>query len=572
MGKCNAGLSRFRVRAVALGMASVGVFASAAVLPVHGETLVQALGDDGRVSISRVEVTGVHAFDAAAIEALVSKHTPTGNIWTPVEIDALRLEITNLYVSSGYVSSGALVEPGQDVSAGVLSVKVVEGALGNVKVSGNGWLAAAYVESRARLGASTPFNMEQFGQRLQIMLQDPVIGTVNAKVKPGAALGVADIDLELTRGRMIEATASVANSRSPSIGAVQSDLGVVFRNVTGWGDAVTVNGSYSAGLSGGGVSISLPLAPNDIRLNASVQVNDTLVIEEPFDAIDIEGTSLDYEIGVVWPLFRTPLEEVNVGASLVHRESRTTLLGSPFSFSPGVVNGEAKLTALKLSQAWNHRFSDGIFAARSVVTLGLDLWNDVDPVVCSCPPAVKPGPDGVFAAWMVQLQLAQRLKTGLETGDLSSLLIARIDGQLAEDSLLPMEKLSIGGVDTVRGFRSNTLVRDSGVTMSAELRIPVFRFQLLSDGTDPAAGAFELAAFADYGFAADRNDSTSGLSELYSTGLGFRWEPIRTLSTEFYYGQDLQNVPDPAVKALVDRGIHFRVGMNVGEVIDDLLQ
>ncbi|MGB3650239.1 MAG: ShlB/FhaC/HecB family hemolysin secretion/activation protein, partial [Rivularia sp. (in: cyanobacteria)] len=52
-------------------------------------------------------------------------------------------------------------------------------------------------------------------------------------------------------------------------------------------------------------------------------------------------------------------------------------------------------------------------------------------------------------------------------------LLTSINTQLTPDSLLSLERFSIGGVDTVRGYRQNQLVSDNGVLGAVELRIPL---------------------------------------------------------------------------------------------------
>jgi hemolysin activation/secretion protein len=54
-----------------------------------------------------------------------------------------------------------------------------------------------------------------------------------------------------------------------------------------------------------------------------------------------------------------------------------------------------------------------------------------------------------------------------------NLLVARIDTQLTPDSLLSLERFSMGGVDTVRGYRQNQLVADNGILGSVEVRVPL---------------------------------------------------------------------------------------------------
>jgi hemolysin activation/secretion protein len=57
----------------------------------------------------------------------------------------------------------------------------------------------------------------------------------------------------------------------------------------------------------------------------------------------------------------------------------------------------------------------------------------------------------VFFSWMGQFQWVQRLSPRV-------LMLAKINTQLTPDSLLSLEKISIGGVDTVRGYGQNQLM------------------------------------------------------------------------------------------------------------------
>lgn len=70
--------------------------------------------------------------------------------------------------------------------------------------------------------------------------------------------------------------------------------------------------------------------------------------------------------------------------------------------------------------------------------------------------------------------------------------LARIATQLTPDSLLPLEQFSIGGVDTVRGYRQNQFVADNGITGSLEIRFPIVK--------DPGGfGTIQIAPFFDFG-------------------------------------------------------------------------
>lgn len=58
-------------------------------------------------------------------------------------------------------------------------------------------------------------------------------------------------------------------------------------------------------------------------------------------------------------------------------------------------------------------------------------------------------------------------------GDLNLQLVTRASTQLPPNPLLAIKNLSIGGRDTVQGYRENQRVRDYGLGLSLELRIPL---------------------------------------------------------------------------------------------------
>jgi hemolysin activation/secretion protein len=155
------------------------------------------------------------------------------------------------------------------------------------------------------------------------------------------------------------------------------------------------------------------------------------------------------------------------------RQSETFLLNDiPYSFSEGPENGKSKITALRFSQDWNNRSTTQVLAARSQFSFGLDAFGAT---------VNDSGTDAQFISWLGQFQWVKALG-----GDV--ILIARAGAQLSFDSLLPIEQFSIGGVDTVRGYRQNQRVADNGVVGSVEVRFPIIRD---SDGI----GTIQLAPF-----------------------------------------------------------------------------
>ena len=108
------------------------------------------------------------------------------------------------------------------------------------------------------------------------------------------------------------------------------------------------------------------------------------------------------------------------------------------------------------------------------------------------------------------------------------MLFLKMEGQYTSDTLIPVEKLSMGGYNCMRGYRTRGYIGDYGFYGTAELRTPILVdacASLFSDRTDKAPiDRFQLLGFVDYGWTAF-NDLPSGYDDnefIFSAGVGAR--------------------------------------------------
>ena len=136
--------------------------------------------------------------------------------------------------------------------------------------------------------------------------------------------------------------------------------------------------------------------------------------------------------------------------------------------------------------------------------------------------------------WILRWQLArlQPLFGWLDTTRKKELhqwtLFSKLEGQITSDVLIPTEKLSLGGYNTVRGYHSRGYLGDSGAYGTFELRTPILVdtcASLFSDreGKSPF-DRIQGVLFTDYGYTR-YNDLPSGYDDdewLWSVGFGLR--------------------------------------------------
>lgn len=475
------------------------------------------------VQIESVEVLGSTVFSEAELQEAIAPWL--GKTATFADLLALRTTITALYTGNGYVTSGAFL-PAQDLQGGRIQIQVVEGAIEAIDIEGLNRLRPGYVRDRLTRAAQTPIHLPDLEAALQQLQRDPRFSTIQTELSAGTAPGLSRLTLRLTEADPLTVQLQGNNYDAPSVGATRGAMTATHLNLLGWGD--TLSGSYgtTAGLDTWAVDYTLPINARNGTVRLHYDQSQSRVIEDPFSSLGIVARSKTGLFELRQPLVQNLTTEFTVGASLALRESRTFLLEDvPFSFSLGPDRGVSRVTTLGLFQEWVQRSPRRVVAARSQFNIGLDAFNATRNDF---------GIDGRSTRWTGQLQW-------VEAFDRDFLAIARLGGQLTGDRLLPMEQFAVGGVDTVRGYRTNSQVGDSGWYGSLEARFTVLR--------DDRWGTLQITPFFDLG--SSWNTGGAGSQFLSSTGLGLAWQPGGNMMFRLDWGLPLTGESDRHQRGLM---------------------
>uniref|UniRef100_A0A8J7DFF8 ShlB/FhaC/HecB family hemolysin secretion/activation protein n=1 Tax=Desmonostoc muscorum LEGE 12446 TaxID=1828758 RepID=A0A8J7DFF8_DESMC len=442
----------------------------------------------------------------------------------------LRSDITELYIKKGYVTSGAFLPNNQNLTDGVVEIQVVEGQLEKIELGGLRRLEPVYVRSRLQKASSAPLNQKRLEEALQLLQLDPLIERVNAQLTAGSTPGSNILQVIITEAPAFHGGVFAANNQTPSIGSTQAGVFLSHDNLLGFGDSLSAEYGITEGLNIYNISYTIPINANNGTLAFRVNNSDSRIIEDQFRDLDIKSEAQTYSFNYRQPLYRKPQSEFAIGLGLDLRRSQTFLFNDiPFSFSEGPENGLTKVTVIRFSQDWVERSATRVLAVRSQFSLGIGAFdatvNDL-------------GTDGRFFSWLGQFQWVQRLSP-------RTILLTRLNAQFTGDSLLSLEKFSIGGVDTVRGYRQNEFVADNGITGSVEARIPI-----------TSSNALQIAPFFDVGTAWNNGGNSSNSETFASLGLGLIWQPIRDFNLRLDYGIPLIDVNREG-NTLQDNGFSF---------------
>ena len=492
-----------------------------------------------RVRVTEFRFVGNTVFTAEELASIAAPYR--GRDIGSDDLETIRIALTRHYVERGFINSGAVL-PDQEVSAGVVTFQIIEGRLTGIEVKGNRRLRESYIRERVALAAGPPMNVYAIRDRLFLLQQDPRIQRLDAALLPGTRPGEATLRVDVDEAPSRRAYLTFNNHRPPSVGAERGEVELLDYNLLGFGDSLALRGGLTQGSKDVDLTYAIPLNARDTALQFRYAQTSSTVVEPPFDQIDVKNNSQTAGVGVWHYPHKTPQEEVGLGLTFEQRQNRSYLLGEPFAFSPGTPpDGRVRLSVLRFAQSWLKHDPESVFAARSTFSAGFDAFNAT----------VNTGsePDARFLAWLGQLQWVERLFARRDE------LVIRADAQLANDPLLSLEQFSVGGANSVRGYRENQLVRDNGLFTSIEYRLTVW--------SDPGRGhRVQLAGFYDSGRSWSRERPTPEPEVLASVGVGLRATYYPWLDFELYYGRRLKDIGNTG-NDLQDRGIHFQLRARV---------
>jgi len=518
------------------------------VVPIPPEGEVKKPLGQIQVFASNILVTGSTVFTDAELAEVTAPYT--NRILTNEDLERLRLALTLLYVNRGYITSGATI-PDQDVVSGVITVQIVEGTLANIDVEGQNWFRAGYLRDRVERGAQTPLRLEPLQERLQLLQQDPRIERINAELRPGDKRGDSILQVNVKEASPWKAWLDFNNYQTPVVGAERGLATIAHQNITGNGDVFSFTYGRSRGVNPIiDTSYSLPLNRYDTIFIASYRRNDFLVVDPAFRSLDLNAEAEIIGFTLRQPIYRTVSDEFAVALTGEHLYNKITSVfddipGQPFEFIPGSSStGVNQVSALRFAQEYTHRTSSSVIAARSRFSIGIDVLGATINR--------GPTPDGQFFSWLGQVQAVKRMD---DWGGLQ--ILGRMDLQLANDRLFPLEQVPVGGRFSVRGYRQGTLIRDNAFLASVETRYPVIKY---ATGED----LLQFAQFVDLGRAWDAKGTTPDPQTLPSIGLGLRWNilPRDRAHFELYWGLPLNHVPHPPGN-LQDHGIQLQLVVQV---------
>lgn len=396
--------------------------------------------DGRRFLVKGFQFSGNTVFNEARLRRVVERFTDLQlNLY---DLNRAADAVSRFYRDQGYPVAGAFV-PVQRVEDGLVAIQVVEGRIGALRFDG-GWrytdkVLGAYLEP---LAAEKQVTIGQL-ERSLLLLNDLPGLDARATLAPGSRQGETDATIAIDE-KPLTLTLQMNNNGRKEAGATRYDAGLEFNNPLGIGDQLTWRGMKAERnlMRFTKLGYSLPLGADGLRLSLA-RSRVRYKVAGDFAALGIEGLVDSDEIGLSYALRRSRVSNISLSAGIKSTGSTQSALATALSSS--------RLPVASVGAAANWVHEDSASTSLSG-TFSSNFRNNYGG---------NPS--------------ALRGKVDLDFTHLAGLtprwdVYTRVNTMVGAGAVPDTEKFSLGGPDSVRGYRVAEYRGDMGYLLTVEFR------------------------------------------------------------------------------------------------------
>lgn len=372
------------------------------------------------------------------------------------QLNELLKAVTQRYIDRGYVTSRAYL-PQQDLSDGELDVLVVEGRLEGLDSSSIASERELAMSFPGKLGE--PLNLRELEQLIDQLNRLPS-RPAQLELVPGQEVGSSRVQLKGEPSKPWHASISRHNDGDVSTGEQQWGVGLDWDSPLGLADQLSLRGGLDAvsdefrHSDNQSLYYSLPYGWWTFSYSYSQSYYRNQVEGSGF-VFETDGESRTHSLRAERLLHRDSLSKTSVNAGISHLRTRNYIDNALIDVS------SQRLSEIQLGFNHGRRIGSAFVNADIGWQQGvgaLDAQSEGDPL---------PGePVARYNKYSLTLSYLQPFQLWGESFSFDSLA----NGQWSEDVLYSPQRISIGGLASVRGFKEQSLSGDSGGYWRNQLR------------------------------------------------------------------------------------------------------
>lgn len=456
-------------------------------------------------TLKGIRLKNATAFNEDDLAPIYAKKV--GKPITVAGLNKIAADITAKYRNAGYILTRAVVPP-QRAEGGVITIRIVEGFVNEVRFNGDGANDSVVQRYAAKIRASKPLDAKDLERYLLLMDDLPGI-EARAVLQPSESTpGASDVVVNVTR-KKVDFSATLDNRGSRFLGQYQAGATVAFNDVFRADDQTQLRIISSAfepdELFYGEIRHEEQLGSEGLKLVLSANHAFTQP-GSSVEQLDIEGHSQAYTIGVNYPIKRSRQANWFVSGDITARNVEVDTLDSNLYYD--------KTRVLGISTAYD--FIDSTAAVNRLdagLAKGFSFGTDSDSQANS-----RANGETSFTKFTGRASRIQPIM-----GSWSAYGVAA--GQYSLDPLLASEEFALGGSELGSAYDPAELTGDSGLAGRLELQY--------NQNPEAFVSQYQLYGFYDLGRVWNEDPiagSETSHASLSSTGLGARFNIADSLS------------------------------------------
>ncbi|ACB54278.1 hypothetical protein cce_4932 [Crocosphaera subtropica ATCC 51142] len=447
-------------------------------------------------------------------------------------------EVSQFYWNKGFLTSEAYPPVEQDISQGVVTIKVIEGELDKIDIT-DGFgrkIENSLIKNWLHRQAGKPLNVDDLLEGLQLLKIKYNLTKIESELQKGTLPKFSNLKLKIEQGEQYRIHLQGNNYGSFNSGQEAGNFQFIANNLSGKSDKLDVSGIVSEGSEQALIDYQIPLCLIDcLSFQFHYEIGNSEVIRQPLETFDIEGEYQKFFLEITQPIIKSSRTDLGVDLELGWQRSETFVLGRRFSFSPQTLDGQYDIYTLRIGTTWEEKWPTGALINRGEITVGGDSLSETsDP----------------FVLFRLQSNWLEKLNENLLFSLFGSL-------QLTPSSLgksfgvLPSEQFPIGGFSTVPGYDLNLRRGDNGINIKADLRQTVLKSSSL--------GAITINPYAAFGYVWNKRNEAILLepTTLGSVGLNLHWK-IKGIDINLGIAEPLNDVSEN-----FEQTTYFSIGSSI---------
>jgi len=240
-----------------------------------------------RFLVREIRFTKSDILGADALETVAREFR--GRTLSLADLQQLTERVNALYKAKGVVTAQAVIPP-QDVSAGIVTVRLVEGRVGKVSLQGNASTREGYVTDRLSLRSAELVDLPALERDLSRFNRSHD-AQLRAELKPGQEFATTDVFLALSEPPQHDLRLFADNGGSESTGEWRGGLTYLNRSLFGWRDELSLTLNTASGQEGYAASYAVPMNRWGGRAGLAWYKDRTASKYGPLATLDITGAS-----------------------------------------------------------------------------------------------------------------------------------------------------------------------------------------------------------------------------------------------------------------------------------------